>query len=136
MESGQARLFVLWRRLITPDGVSVALASPGAGPLGRGGHEGHLDQKWSERFAAALMVSLIADVDPGGSSAASAAGTALRTTAAEAIRGALPAVPELVKLQGEPIAIIVARDLDFSEAMRRRIDAAGQRVGKMVFDRQ
>ena len=137
VQSGQARIFVLWRRLITPDGVSVALASPGAGPLGRGGHEGYLDQKWNERFASALMVSLIADVDFGGSgSAANAAGAALRTTTNEVIQAALPAVPELVKLQGEPIAIIVARDLDFSEAMQRRIDLAGQRAGWMVFDRQ
>ena len=136
VESGQARIFVLWRRLITPDGVSVALSSPGAGPLGRGGHEGHVDQKWSERFASALMVSLVAGAGPhGGSYAAEAAGAALRSSAAEAIQRELPGVPELMKLQGEPIAIIVARDLDFAAAMRRRFEVAGRRgAGVLIFD--
>ena len=135
VESGLARIFVLWRRLITPDGVSVALSSPGAGPLGRGGHEGHVDQKWRERFASALMISLVAGAGPdGGSYAAEAAGAALRSTTAEAIQRQLPGAPELVKLQGEPISIIVARDLDFGAAMRSRFDDAGRRgAGVMVF---
>ncbi len=138
VESGQARIFVLWRRLITPDGVSVALSSPGTGPLGRGGHEGHVDQKWRERFASALMVSLVAGAGPnGGSHAAEATGAALRSTAAEAIQRELSGIPELVKLQGEPIAIIVARDLDFGVAMRRRFEDAGRRgAGVLIFDQQ
>ena len=136
VESGLARIFVLWRRLITPDGVSVALSSPGAGPLGRGGHEGHVDQKWRERFASALMISLVAGAGPdGGNYAAEATGAAFRSTTAEAIRSQLPGAPELVKLQGEPISIIVARDLDFGAAMRSRFEVAGsRRAGMMVFD--
>ena len=136
VESGHARIFVLWRRLITPDGVSVALSSPGAGPLGRGGHEGHLDQKWGDRFASALMVSLVAGAVPdGGGLAAAATAAALQDTAISAIRHELAVVPELTKLQGEPIAIIVARDLDFGEAMQRRFEAAGSEAGVLVFER-
>ena len=136
VESGHARIFVLWRRLITPDGVSVALSSPGAGPLGRGGHEGHLDQKWGDRFASALMVSLVAGAVPGGGGlAAEATAAALQETVSEAIRHELAVVPELTKLQGEPIAIIVARDLDFGEAMQRRFEAAGSEAGVLVFER-
>ena len=137
VESGHARIFVLWRRLITPDGVSVRLASPGTGPLGRGGHAGLLDQKWPQRFAAAWMVSLVAGARAqSGSPVADAAAAAVQATAADAISRSLPGVPELVKHQGENIAILVARDVDFGAAMDHRFDLAGRQSSVLVFDRR
>jgi len=129
VESGLARVFVLWRRLVTPDGVSVRLESPGAGPLGRGGHAGILDRNWDERFGAAMMISLLASVAPeNAGSATDAAEAAILGVAGELVRGALPGVTELTKHQGDRVSIIVARDLDFARVMKRRFEAVGREL--------
>ena len=116
---GQSRAFVIWTRLIRPDGVSIDLDSPGADALGRGGLEGETDRHFFQRFGGAILLSLIgvagdvvsSDNNPqvvigvsrGGESAASAA-------VGEEIN-----IPPTVRVdQGTPIRIFVSRDLDFS----------------------
>jgi type IV secretion system protein VirB10 len=123
LERGKARIFVLWNRAETPNGVIVELDSPGTDALGRSGHDGYVDTHFWERFGGAIMLSLIddvgsyvaakaGDVDSGtvrldgtSDSAANAAGVALENSVN--IR------PTLVKHQGEHINVFVARDLDF-----------------------
>lgn len=122
---GQSRAFVIWTRLIRPDGVSIDLNSPAADALGRGGLEGETDRHFFQRFGGAILLSLIgvagdvvsSDNNPqvvigvthGGESAASAA-------VGEEIN-----IPPTVRVdQGTPIRIFVARDLDFST-----VDAPG-----------
>lgn len=127
LRDGQTRLFALWNRLVTPSGVAVSLASPGAGPLGRGGHSGELDRRWGDRFAAALLVSVISDA-----AARSTEGefeesrAALRAVAAESVRTELAVHSELTKNPGERITIIVARDVAFGESMAALFEARGQ----------
>ena len=134
IEDGQVRIFVLWNRLVTPDGMAVSLASPGAGPLGRGGHTGWVDRKWRDRIAAAMMISLISDASiaelNGEFQSAQAAAEA---AAKEYVRSELAIRPEITKHQGERITIIVARDVDFEEVMRSRFDLAARREGLLVF---
>lgn len=135
IEDGQARIFVLWNRLVTPDGVAVELASPGAGPLGRGGHGGHLDRKWGDRIAAAMMVSVISDAAANAANGSFAATRdAVRSAAVELVQGELAVRSELTKNQGERITVIVARDLDFARALDARLRAAGAETDVRVFD--
>ena len=57
--AGQRRVMIVWTRLIRPDGVDIAIGSSGVDPLGRGGIEGNVDNKFSEIFSAALLTSLL-----------------------------------------------------------------------------
>jgi len=54
---GQARVFIIWSRLIRPDGIDIAIDSPGADALGRAGMPGDVDNKYFESFSTAILVS-------------------------------------------------------------------------------
>lgn len=57
IKRGQARVFIIWTRVIRPDGVDVALNSPGIDALGRGGAGGFVDNKYFEAFSTAIFTS-------------------------------------------------------------------------------
>lgn len=128
INQGQARIFVQWQRVETSAGVVIALNSPGTGPLGEGGVGGYVDTHFWERFGGAIMISLISDFGDAASSYATNQGRGSQTNtlqfsntaqgmeqaAAEALRNSINIPPTLYKNQGERVAILVARDLDFS----------------------
>ena len=59
IENGQTRVFVVWNRMLRPDGVSVQLASTGADELGRGGMPGDVNNRYAQRYGSAVLLSLI-----------------------------------------------------------------------------
>jgi type IV secretion system protein VirB10 len=56
---GQTRVFIVWTRMLRSDGVSVQLGSPGTDDLGRTGNAGYVDNKYVERFGAAIVLSVV-----------------------------------------------------------------------------
>lgn len=117
---GQSRAFVIWTRLIRPDGVGVELAAPGTDSLGRGGLEGRVDRHFLQRFGGAILLSLItAGAQIAGNDSdtqviiASARG-ATSDAAATALQRDLDIAPTVRVPQGAAIRIFVTRDLDFS----------------------
>ncbi len=54
---GQARVFIIWTRVIRPDGVDIAIDSPGIDALGRAGLTGDVDNKYFETFSTAILTS-------------------------------------------------------------------------------
>ena len=124
MRQGMARIFVLWSRIKTPNGVVIPLDSPGTDQLGGGGVPGYIDNHFWQRFGGALMLSLVDDVARGltsntGSGVNSqfnfnSTGDATQNMAAEALKYTINTPPTLYKNQGEQVGIYVARDLDFS----------------------
>jgi len=54
---GQARVFVIWTRVIRPDGIDIAINSPGTDTLGRAGMGGFVDNKYLEMFSTAILSS-------------------------------------------------------------------------------
>jgi type IV secretion system protein VirB10 len=120
MQQGQNRLFALWTRAETPNGVVINLDSPGADPLGRSGFEGDVDSHWGARIGGALLLSVVqgalqvatSAVSPNGSTSLNLGGT--EGAVAEALRGSVNIRPTLRMNQGDNISVSVIRDLDFS----------------------
>jgi type IV secretion system protein VirB10 len=122
LKRGQARIFILWNRIETPNGVMVSLDSPGTGALGRSGHSGFIDSHFWQRFGGAMMLSLVDDL--GGYLLNQATNDnetinldsskdAAQQAAAIALENSINIPPTLVKNQGEHINVFIARDLDF-----------------------
>jgi type IV secretion system protein VirB10 len=116
----QTRAFVVWSRLLTPDGVSVDIGSPATDQLGRGGLDGETDTHFFARFGSAILLSVMsAGLDR----------LADRTTDTAIIIGSSQQasqvanialqkqidIPVTIKVpQGTPLEVFVTRDLDFT----------------------
>ncbi len=114
---GQARLFVLWTRALTPRGVAIDLGSPAADSLGRAGLPGGVDTQFWARFGVGLVISVLED---GAQIASrSLAGQGSNTTQVPSNTGStvleqtMQIRPILKKNQGDTAAIFVAKDFDF-----------------------
>lgn len=121
MRPGQSRIFVVWDRAETPDHVIINVGSPGTDALGRNGFDGQVDNHWLERFGAALMFTLI---DSGAQIASSQLSKNGQTSinfsegqsvADTSLQNQINIPPTITKNQGESVAVMVGRDLDFSD---------------------
>lgn len=138
VERGQTRVYVIWARVIRPDGIDIQIDSPGVDSLGRAGVAGHVDNKYFEMFAASLATSSIsiglglgADAllsDSGTSQTNTSDGTTTSSgnagaqatlegirdfsdTSEEILRGILEQQPTITVDQGTRIKVFVNRDL-------------------------
>ena len=59
IQPGQKRALINWTRLIRPDGVTIAIGSPTADTLGRGGVRGKYNSHFFERFTGAILQSAL-----------------------------------------------------------------------------
>ncbi len=111
---GQTRAFVLWTRLLRPDGVSVALGSPATDTAGSNGLLGKVNSHFGKRFGAAMLMSLIS----AGGQAIGGGGAVIIASPSQAASNAVQRdinIPPTVRVAaGTPIRIFVTRDLDFS----------------------
>lgn len=116
LRQGQSRLFVLWTRAVTPDGVAIALASPAADPLGRAGFDGDLDTHFWARFGGALLLSIVDDgaYAVAGRDVGSGAARLPSEAAGIALQNSINIPPSLRKAQGAEVSIFAAQDFDFS----------------------
>ena len=115
LQNGQKRAYVIWNRLIRPDGASVNLASPAIGFDGTTGLKGKVNSNFFQRFGSAMVLSVI-----GGLSAVASGGTSVvlgggTDAAAAAVQQNGSIGPTVKVRQGEPIRIFTARDLDFTQ---------------------
>jgi type IV secretion system protein VirB10 len=121
---GQARVFVLWNEVETPNGVKVSLASPGAGALGESGHSAKVNYHFWQRFGGAIMISMISDLGDSLSNKSSSGDNnnityentsqAAQEMATEALKNSINIPPTGIVNQGSIINVFVARDVDFS----------------------
>ncbi len=135
LRRGQKRLFVLWSRAKTPNGVIVTLASPATDSLGRAGMDGFVDTHWWERFGSAILLSIVGDATSYASSRlqegdveAQDTTSAGQQAAAIAVEQSINIPPTLLKHQGDLVLIFVARDLDFSDVYRLRVTEPRNRI--------
>ncbi|TCD04361.1 TrbI/VirB10 family protein [Erythrobacteraceae bacterium CFH 75059] len=118
LERGQKRALVTWERLMRPDGVMIALASPASDPLGRAGVTGKIDSKFLARFGNAILQSAL-DLGVGVATAAVTNGIIVALPGAG--RAQAPQVTDNRQIQptlrvrhGTSVSVFVAKDLDFS----------------------
>ncbi len=117
---GASRVFVLWTRLIRPDGVSIELASPATDDLGRGGIGGKVNRHFLQRFGGAILttvlsagVNVLTASRSGGSTVFVGSANEATSLAGQAA-GSADIPPTITTRQGAAVRIFVARDLDFS----------------------
>lgn len=129
LQAGQSRAFVVWSRLLTPDGISIDLGSPATDELGRGGLSGETNTHFWRRFGGSLLTSVItAGLTAAAASAGSGGGTAIILNSpnqAGAVAGQAFAqdanIPPTISVKpGAAIRVFVARDLDFSSVVPRK----------------
>lgn len=118
LSSGETRAFIIWNRLIRPDGVSVSLASPSTDDLGQAGLAGKVDSHFAKRFGSAILLSVVNGLSGAiGNRSGSTVVIGTSSDAQGAIGQALSSdakIPPTIKVpQGAPIQVFAARDLDF-----------------------
>ena len=115
VQQGQKRAYVIWTRLIRPDGASVNIASPAVAFDGTTGLEGDVNNHFFRRFGSAMLLSVIGGlgtIASGGTSVVlGGAGQSAASIAAEQDGQISPTIRVPM---GEPIRVFTARDLDFS----------------------
>ncbi len=129
---GQSRILVVWNRVILPDGTSAQVNSPGTDSQGISGQGADsINRHFGARFGEASLLSIIgagaANVGVSGSSEynssaayRSAVAQSFSDAANESLGSTASMQPTLVVHQGAKINVFVARDLDFSWALREK----------------
>lgn len=59
VKRGQSRVYIIWNRLIRPDGIDIAVGSNGTDSLGGAGMPGLVDGKFFEIFGNAILLSMV-----------------------------------------------------------------------------
>jgi len=130
MQQGQSRIFIVWQRLITPEGISLQLGSGGVDSLGVSGMGAdNIDRHFWERFGAASLLSMIgagtatlgvsgSDQDNSVSSYRTAIANSFSQSAGQSLQQNGMIAPTLTTLQGKPIMVFVAKDLQFDGAIK------------------
>ncbi|MES2045197.1 MAG: TrbI/VirB10 family protein [Pseudomonadota bacterium] len=125
LQPGQNRALVMWTRLVRPDGVTIAIGSPAADPLGRVGIKGKVNSHFFEKFGAAILQS---SLDVGVNLASQIGGSPLVVAtlpgalqqSTSPLASSAQIQPTLRVRQGTAISVFVARDLDFTSVESRK----------------
>ncbi|MBV1918148.1 MAG: type VI secretion protein [Sphingomonadaceae bacterium] len=115
LSAGQKRAYVIWTRLIRPDGVSVNIGSPAIGFNGETGLAGKVNSHFFQRFGSAMLLSVVGGLATLRGNASVIVGGGGQSAAAAAIGQTGQIGPTIRVRQGEPIRVFTARDLDFSK---------------------
>lgn len=125
MLQGQARIFIVWSRLITPAGVSVNLGSTGTDSLGVAGiGADEIDRHFWQRFGTASLLSILgagtanmgvsgADQQNSSSTYREAVASSFSQSASQSLEQEAMIAPTLKTYQGKPIIVFVVKDLHF-----------------------
>lgn len=122
---GQNRALVMWTRLVRPDGVSIALDSPAADPLGRAGIKGKVDNHFLERFSTALLQTALdigsnvatREISRGSTAVIALPGSFANSSTSgtsSSLLGGGNFQRTLKVRQGVSVSVFVSRDLDFT----------------------
>jgi len=115
VQAGQKRAYVIWTRVIRPDGVSVDIASPAIAFGGETGLDGKVSSHFFERFGSAMLLSVIGGLSAFGGNAGVVIAGGGQSAAAAAVNQGASVGPTIRVRQGQPVRVFTAKDLDFSK---------------------
>ena len=116
LQAGQRRIYVIWTRLIRPDGVSVNLGSPATGFDGESGLSGSVNTHFFDRFGSAMLLTVMSGLSAIGSGGTSVIIAGSGQSAASAAVGQTGQIGPTIRVHpGEPVRVFTARDLDFAK---------------------
>lgn len=122
---GQSRIFIMWNRLVLPNGTSVNINSPDTDQIGQAGEPAdYINRHFWSRFGESVLMSILSagvsniDVDSSDeyNSAQAyriAVAESLQESAAGTLKQTLMQKPTLVRYQGAKINVFIAHDLSF-----------------------
>lgn len=122
---GQSRIFIMWNRVVLPNGVSVDINSPDVDQIGQSGESAdYINRHFWSRFGESVLMSILSagvsnvDVDSGDEyNSAQAYRMAVAESFQESAAGTLKQTamqkPTLVRYQGAKINVFIAHDLSF-----------------------
>ena len=138
ISGGQSRVFVVWTRVIRPDGIDVMINSPLVDQIGQAGAGGQVDTKFQAIFSRSVLSSIVSiafaigsDKLSGGTSTTTTNGSGTTTTGDAATTATVNALnrlgattdafisnfvdtrPTILVDQGTPVNVFVNRDLIF-----------------------
>lgn len=129
---GQSRIFIMWNRVVLPDGVSVDINSPDTDSIGKSGEPAdYINRHFWSRFGESVLLSILSagvsnvDVqasDQYNSSQAyrMAIAESLQESAAGTLQQTISLKPTLVRYQGATINVFIAHDLSFYELYKQQ----------------
>lgn len=132
------RLSVIWDRILTPEGIDVAISEAATDEMGSTGIPGNFDGHWGKKLSAALLVSLVGDFFKLSSAKYGPTQTITKTDAQgvktvetspyesivvdtlskipEKIAAKTLALPDTITIpQGQLINVMTTRDIDFRQ---------------------
>jgi type IV secretion system protein VirB10 len=119
LNHGQNRALVQWHRLMLPDGVMIDVDSPSTDSLGRAGVKGKVNSHFLARFGGSILQSVL-DIGVQVATRKAAGDTLILGVPIgnqEKIAPQGDVKPTLTIKQGSSVAVLVARDLDFTSVL-------------------
>ncbi len=122
---GQSRIFIMWNRVVLPDGVSVDINSPDTDQIGQSGEPAdYINRHFWSRFGEAVLLSIlgagVANVDVQSSDQYNSAqayrmaiADSLQQSASGTLEQTISLKPTLVRYQGANVNVFIAHDLSF-----------------------
>jgi len=122
---GQSRIFIMWNRVVLPDGVSVDINSPDTDQIGQSGEPAdYINRHFWSRFGESVLLSIlsagVSNVDVQSSDQYNSAqayrmavADSLQQSAAGTLEQTISLKPTLVRYQGANINVFIAHDLSF-----------------------
>ncbi|MDI1298619.1 type IV secretion system protein VirB10 [Methylotenera sp.] len=124
IKQGEARVFALWTRIDTPEGISINIDSPAADQMGYTGIPAFIDNHFWDRFGNAILISMIKDIstiaverakksDTSGSLNISNSQQVGNQMSTEALRNSINIPPTGTVNPATLVEVFVARDISF-----------------------
>lgn len=127
---GQARVFIIWSRVITPNFVNIRINSPGADQMGIAGMPGKVNTHFWKRFGNSILLSIIGagtmvagvssnDQYNTNSSVREQIAANINSMSTSQLSNTINIKPTITVPQGTRIVVQVARDIKFNHVKDR-----------------